>query len=253
MALPRLPPLPPLGQFRPTCKVCDRGELVPKKVVRMSGPAVAIGYILLVPSILGMLAAGWMLVGIFRTTHLANMTRTTVGEIQFTPRRYEANGKGDEVEFRRACINIPEVYWAISITLRRQYCECELSLHRQNHSLEQTVTIDDETFADDINSGEKRNDFCADEERNNRLPRIGEQTHKLYDSLDGVAGSNDKQTDTVYVPRTAPAMAIFGLVGSTLAIALGIGSFVGGLLGWLLVMKKRVLQCSVCGATVSAS
>jgi hypothetical protein len=34
---------------------------------------------------------------------------------------------------------------------------------------------------------------------------------------------------------------------------LGIASFVGGLLGWLLVMKKRVLQCSVCGAVINAS
>jgi hypothetical protein len=30
-------------------------------------------------------------------------------------------------------------------------------------------------------------------------------------------------------------------------------SFVGGLLGWLLVMRKRVLQCAGCGAVVAAS
>jgi len=38
-----------------------------------------------------------------------------------------------------------------------------------------------------------------------------------------------------------------------IVIAIGIACFVGGLLGWLLVMKKRVLQCSVCGAVISAS
>lgn len=38
-----------------------------------------------------------------------------------------------------------------------------------------------------------------------------------------------------------------------LAMALAVCSFVAGLLGWLLIMKKRVLQCSICGATVSAS
>ena len=38
----------------PTCKICDRGTLTPRKIRRLSGPAVAIGYILLIPSILGM-------------------------------------------------------------------------------------------------------------------------------------------------------------------------------------------------------
>lgn len=37
------------------------------------------------------------------------------------------------------------------------------------------------------------------------------------------------------------------------AIAVGIPSFVAGLFGWLLVMKKHVLRCSACGATVNAS
>ena len=35
------------------CKVCDSGTLTLKTVFRMSGPAVAIGFILLIPSILG--------------------------------------------------------------------------------------------------------------------------------------------------------------------------------------------------------
>lgn len=30
-------------------------------------------------------------------------------------------------------------------------------------------------------------------------------------------------------------------------------SLCGGLLGWILTMKKRVLQCTVCKATISAS
>ena len=37
------------------CKVCDAGTLLQRKKYRMSGPVVAIGYILLVPSILGIL------------------------------------------------------------------------------------------------------------------------------------------------------------------------------------------------------
>jgi hypothetical protein len=35
------------------CKVCDRGSLDSKRIYRMNGPAVVIGYILLIPSIAG--------------------------------------------------------------------------------------------------------------------------------------------------------------------------------------------------------
>lgn len=49
----------------PKCKICDRGELAPSKVRRLSGPAVVIGYILLIPSVLGMIACGAMLIMIF--------------------------------------------------------------------------------------------------------------------------------------------------------------------------------------------
>jgi len=37
------------------------------------------------------------------------------------------------------------------------------------------------------------------------------------------------------------------------SILFGVFSLVGGLLGWLLVMKKAVLQCNACGAVVAAS
>ncbi len=46
----------------PTCKICDRGTLMPRKIRRLSGPAVAIGYILLIPSILGMVGCAILLV-----------------------------------------------------------------------------------------------------------------------------------------------------------------------------------------------
>ena len=109
-------------ESQPACKVCDRGVLVPKKIFRMSWPVVAIGYILLIPSVLGMLLS---------------------------------------------------VLFLIAVT---------------------------------------------------------------WSAASGVAASG-------------PGAAL----SEAFAIVLGITSFVGGLLGWLLVMKKRVLQCSVCRATVSAS
>lgn len=46
-----------------------------------------------------------------------------------------------------------------------------------------------------------------------------------------------------------PAGAIVGGI----FIMFGVASLVGGLLGWLLVMKKDILKCSHCGAVVAAS
>ncbi len=46
------------------CKVCDCGTLTAKKVFRLSGPAVAIGYILLIPSVLGIAFCALMLIAV---------------------------------------------------------------------------------------------------------------------------------------------------------------------------------------------
>jgi hypothetical protein len=43
-----------------------------------------------------------------------------------------------------------------------------------------------------------------------------------------------------------------GLAGG-FTIVVGVAFFVSGLLGWLLVMKKQILQCSICGAAVNAA
>ena len=46
--------------------------------------------------------------------------------------------------------------------------------------------------------------------------------------------------------RSLPFPVIFFL-------CVGVSFFISGLVGWLLVMKKKVLRCSNCGATVAAS
>lgn len=48
---------------------------------------------------------------------------------------------------------------------------------------------------------------------------------------------------------TGAVTAVFGGI----SIFIFISSIVGDLLGWLLVMKKRVLQCSFCRAIVAVS
>lgn len=52
---------------------------------------------------------------------------------------------------------------------------------------------------------------------------------------------------------SAAGVAVGTAIGGGIALFLGLASLVGGLLGWLLIMKKRVLECNVCSATVSAS
>jgi hypothetical protein len=52
---------------------------------------------------------------------------------------------------------------------------------------------------------------------------------------------------------TKDAAATGAVIAGGIFIFFGIASLVGGLLGWLLVMKKDVLQCSHCGAVVAAS
>jgi hypothetical protein len=56
------------------------------------------------------------------------------------------------------------------------------------------------------------------------------------------ASSNDARAGT----------AIFA-IGGGIASVVGISSFVGGLIGWLLVMRRWVLQCSFCGALINVS
>jgi hypothetical protein len=51
--------------------------------------------------------------------------------------------------------------------------------------------------------------------------------------------------------KAAPGLA--ACCGGGFSVMIMIGSFVGGLLGWLLVMRKTVLQCFRCGAVVAAS
>ena len=47
----------------PLCRTCGQGALVPRKTFRMSGPVVVIGFILRIPSVLGMLFGILTLVG----------------------------------------------------------------------------------------------------------------------------------------------------------------------------------------------
>ena len=62
-----------------TCQTCNSGELESQRVYRLEGPAVTIGYVLLVPSILGILAAIAIGVGSWVASAGALSTEATKG------------------------------------------------------------------------------------------------------------------------------------------------------------------------------
>jgi hypothetical protein len=203
----------------PTCKICDSGTLRLKKVHRLSGPAVAIGFILLIPSVLGMLSCAVMLLAF----------NTSVGAAL----GINANGSGHpyqsafDASFRRSC--------ARSTRLRSQaegrfpsqqqieeYCECALSGYKESGSTTATV------------------ESCTQRVNDGSLDTPSPDVDALY------SGDTSNATN-------AGIITAVSVLGNAFFIGCGIAFFVSGLLGWLLVMKKRILQCDVCGAVVNAS
>lgn len=204
------------------CKVCDRGALSSKTVFRMSGPVVAIGFILLIPSILGIVACALMLIGVGVAANAAHKMSAMDGE---RTRLFQSTS---DAGFRKSCAkSFKQSYYQTqglpaSQSLAEQYCECALSTFKESGSL---------TFATET---------CS---------------QRAMDPVKPL----DKDVDAFYSddagpqPPTHAAIEIFRVFGSVSAVVLGIWSFVGGLLGWLLVMRKRVLKCDDCGAVVNAS
>lgn len=72
------------------------------------------------------------------------------------------------------------------------------------------------------------------------------------------SGLTDSQRATISAATTSLTASKIGAgAGTAIAGGFSIGiivmAFVGGLLGWILVMKKKVLQCPMCSAVVPAS
>jgi len=202
-----------------TCKVCDRGTLISKEAFRLSGPAVAIGFILLIPSVIGMLSCAAMLLA-FNTA-----VGATLG--------IRANGPGHpyqsafDADFRHSCAQSTRVRSQAEGRFPSQqqieeYCECALSSYKESGAVTETAEL------------------CTQ--------RVN----------DGTVDTPSRDVDAFYsatASRTAASGAALPVAffGNSFLVAFGIGFFVSGLLGWLLVMKKRVLQCNLCGAVVNAS
>lgn len=152
-----------------------------KRVYRMSGPAVVIGFILLVPSILGILFGG------------LTMLFTIIGSSAAPT----ADSQIQQVKSQLVSLGIPS------------------------------------EIVEDVAAGKRISET--------RLANL------TPDQRMQVRAAELKVSTAKAVPGLAACC------GGGFSVMIIIGSFVGGLLGWLLIMRKTVLQCFRCGAVVAAS
>ena len=180
--LPAAQPPPmaaPVRQSTLSCQTCGQGTLTKRKTYRMSTPVVVIGYILLIPSALGVLFG---IIGFFAAS-AASVAASGAGVSQARV-KLEAKAVPEPI--------IAEVLAAKPVSPAEF---AALSLPQKMAVNDAQITISASTIG---------------------------------------AGAG-------------------AVIGGGLFIVLIIASFVGGLLGWVLIMKKKVLQCNRCEAVVAAS
>ena len=161
------------------CKTCETGTMVKRKKYRMSGVVVVIGYIILIPSVLG------ILFGVFGVVTSGAATSGVM----------DASKTAADSALR--AVNVPEAVIA-------------------------KVTALDGLAASDTVSLTS-------------VQRAAIRSEQLGLSA-GIVGAG-----------------LGGAIAGGFFLFMAVGSLVSGLLGWLLVMKKKVLQCTGCGAVVAAS
>lgn len=159
------------------CKTCETGQMVRKKTHRMSGPAVVVGYLFLVPSALGVL---------FGLIMMFASGGATAAAADSARERVEA-------DLRKAGVSDSVI---ADVLAQREVDTKELPTYDQQFAV---------STAEASLSGAK----------------VG-------------AGAA-------------------GVIGFGFAIFMIVGSFIGGLIGYLLTMKKQILQCGSCQAVVQAS
>ena len=168
----------------PRCATCGVGRLAKLRVYRMSTPVVVIGYILLVPSILGIIAS-------FAITVLL-IVGTASGA---TGSAFLATQENREMLERAG---VPK------------------------------------TTVDTVLAGK----LLSKEQLQALTPKQNEAISTVY------------QTPGGYLSAGVLCCGSLGVAGG---ISSMITSFVGGLIGWLLVMKQTVLRCQRCGVSLPAS
>jgi len=271
------PDYPPQSSYTPrssylTCKICDHGTLYSKTVFRMSGPVVAIGFILLIPSIIGMLFSGLMFFGVNALTRGESVTGSALNhESQALEGKYSnyivttsmfdlmpASLKGAN----RATF-VARLETVVPIVFDGRYYFGEGCMAHECGMNEAAWVIDTTTnkgtavimkYIPDVEGMSSHENFeLYGATMDNLPPPLAAWATKQGMTEMNVVSDMFNSTDAPHQSSDNAVASIARFIGSGFAIALGIASFVGGLLGWLLVMRKRVLQCNVCGAVVNAS
>lgn len=170
---------PPVPGQNPLCHTCGQGALIKRTKFHMSGPVVAIGFILLIPSALGILFGILML---FLTGAASSQTSASSER---------------EIRARLVAQEIPDPIIA------------------------------------EVVSGKSVSD-------DQLVPLTYQQRAAVHDAQLSVSAQ-----------KVGAGAATVVAGGFSLLII--VASFVGSLLGWLLIMRKRVLECAQCGAIVPAS
>ncbi|MGO9590839.1 MAG: DUF805 domain-containing protein [Candidatus Acidiferrales bacterium] len=202
-----------------TCKVCERGTLVKKLVHRLSRPAVVVGYLLLIPSVIGLVISGLLLVHAAMSQSGNSSSSPSTFADSFNRSFRGTCWKSFNESFQKSAGTLPPPLVA------EEYCECALSHYKETLS------------------ASKAADVCTQKVSEGALGPPDQATQNLYlEAKQAETPAQNTASDTL-IPTIDPGVAVLSSVGFLIV----------GLVGWLLVMRKRVLQCSECSATVNAS
>ena len=211
------PPMAP--QYQPTCENCHRGVLTPKKIYRMGSGTATVGRIFLIGSIIGAIASALLFFGML--VYNGGKWSSVAG----SPSQEDIDNK-----FRRGCVDSAVQKFqqaggtSAPLPAIEQLCECSLAEIKGTDYSETAVTAAAQA--------------CLQQRRDGTLAPLTQDQQDIYGNLMGDSGPSSDAAEQAAVERLAGILGAF---------------FGAGLMGWLLILKKRVLQCVVCGATVEAS
>jgi hypothetical protein len=169
------------------CEACKRGSMVRNRVRRMNGFLVFVGFLLFVPSVLGILGGAIATVG-FRI--IEEQGRRPPAEI-----RAELTG-----------LKVPDA------------------------TIERLVAKE---------SGEHEG-----------IEGVGESMRGLSEGMEGLDPAQRDAVTKAWISKVGRELPMGTLVGSALTIL--VGSVVLGVVAFLLIRKRWVLQCTACPAVVPA-
>lgn len=163
----------------PDCNVCQDGQMIRKKVYRLSGPVVVIGYILLIPSLIMALSFGGC----------------SIAAIAFAANTGSSLHDGQVASL---------------VELGVEQADAEELIEDP-----ESTPLDSEKYS----------------------PELITEARAHAETL-----NND---ETVTVVGQGIGAFFMGIIA--------LAFFISGVVGWLLVMKKKILQCNNCQAVVNAS